>query len=160
MPELDDMIAAVEAATNDEAVTAAGRFRPVGFVGKYFIGFFLGNAVGGVVGSDVGVVGAGVGGTAGLAYAGAKGGGFEFIVGVSPTHVHVVAPTDGGGYSKVHSFDRSHLEISAKSRAATRRLVLEDTDDDARIELEGVRLPGNHVSDVLHALVLRDHDDE
>ena len=61
--------------------------------------------------------------------------------------------------SLVHDFDREHLEASVKARAATRRLVLQAIDDDARIELEGVRLPGNHVSDVVHTLVIHGHTD-
>ena len=175
MPEESTMIDAVTAATSDTAVTAAGRFRPVGFVGDYFTGFFVGNFVGsalmggrsGPVGaamSDVGSIGgAAVGGTAGMARAAEKGGGIEFIVGVSPTHVHVVAPIlvgdDDTEYRVVHDFDREHLEVSVKARATTRRLVLQATDDDARIELEGVRLPGNHVSDVVHTLVIHGHTD-
>ena len=168
------MINDVVATTGDEAVMAAGRFRPVGFLGQYFMGFLAGNVLGsavlgggsGVVGgamSDVGSIGgAALGGTAGMAHAAAEGGGIEFVVGVSPTRVHVIAPVAVGGedteYRLVHSFDRDHLEVSVKARATNRRLILEATDDDARMELEGVRLPGNHVSDVAHAVLIHGHD--
>lgn len=175
MPDESTMIETVASATGDPAITAAGRFRPVGFVGDYFVGFFVGNAVGsavlgggsgpgGALMGDVGSLGgAAVGGTAGMAHAAHKGGGIEFIVGVSPTHVHVIAPLQAGDddteYRLVHDFDREHLEASVKARATTRRLILQATDDDARIELEGVRLPGNHVSDVVHSLVIYGHPD-
>lgn len=158
MPDESTMIDAVVDATGDSEVAAAGRFRPVGFVGHYFVGFLLGNAVGsavmgggpgpaGAAMSDVGAVGgAALGGTAGMARAASEGGGIEFVVGASPRHVHVVAPLTVGAddteYRVVHSFDRDRLEVSVKARAASRRLVLEASDEDSRIELEGVRLPG------------------
>lgn len=173
MPEEMDLVQAVAAATGDDGVVAAGRFRPVGFLGNYFVGFLVGNAIGsaalgggsGVVGGaldDVGSIGgAALGAEAGLARAAEKGGGLEFLVGVSPTHVHVTAPLaigdDDTAYRVVHSFDRSKLEVSVKARVTNRRLVLTDVEDETHIELEGVRLPGNHVSEVVHALVIDGH---
>jgi hypothetical protein len=79
----------------------------------------------------------------------------RMLVGVSATTVygfdthreHEREPTD-----LIFRLPRSQVDVRVHQRVNVRVLELIDTDSGAKIELEGARLPGFHVGDVLAAL--------
>lgn len=163
MVSTEHMIAGARAATGDERIAVAGVFLPRGFVGRTVVGSSIGGSFGSALAGEVGTaVGSAMGAAGGMAST--KEQGPRLIVGVSPTHAYVLHPRGLGGTRReelelVHSFDRSRLHVEVKARVTIRILVLEDTGDDARIELEGSRAFFKHANDVIHALVIDGHGD-
>jgi hypothetical protein len=166
MANEDNLVEGAQEATGDDGIEVAGLFLPRGFVGRTIIGSVAGNILGDAVGGNVaGAVGSGIGASAGMASAGSEADGIRFVVAVSPTKVHVLRPATVGGvhkhkYTLMHTFERENLEVSVKSRASIRKLILEDHTADVRIELEGSRAWFKHANDVFHALVIQDHTDD
>jgi hypothetical protein len=52
----------------------------------------------------------------------------------------------------VFRVDRSGLDVNVHQRVNVRVLELIHPDTGSKIELEGLRLPGQHAGDVIHAL--------
>lgn len=134
----------------DDEVKAAGIFFPRGHTGGAFVGGLLGDDLAGSVGMAGGVL-------AGQHAADARSGLPErMLFGVSETMVygfdtsredHARRPTE-----MIFRLQRASLEVKVHQRVNVRVVELIDRESGAKIELEGQRLPGFGVSDVLHAL--------
>jgi hypothetical protein len=78
------------------------------------------------------------------------------LVGVSATNVYGFGTERDGGErvptELVFRLPRSQLEVRVHERVNVRVVELFDRATGARVELEGARMPGFHVGDVLHAL--------
>jgi len=153
MPELVQR--ALEAHGIDDEVIAAGDFNPRGHSGAMFAGGLAGGEVGekfGGLGEGVGVA---TGSLAGMHASDAASGLPEkMLIGVSPTTVYGFAertrheePTE-----LVFRISRADLTVSVHKRVNVRVLELIHGSSDARIELEGNRLPVTHSRDVIEAL--------
>ena len=139
-----------------DEIVAAAMFFPRG----HFGGAFAGGLIGGDLGDRVGGLTDGIG-TAGGALAGqhaadaTSGLPERMLVGVSRTSVYGFGtrrererePTD-----LVFRLPRSQLDVRVHQRFNVRVVELVDRTTGARVELEGARMPGFHVGDVLHAL--------
>lgn len=133
----------------EDEVTAAGMFFPRGHSGGAFAGGLLGDELGGSVGMAGGVL-------AGQQAADARSGLPErMLVGVSSSAVY------GFGTRREHEREptgivfqlkRAGIEVKVHQRVNVRVLELIDRESGAKVELEGQRLPGFHVSEVIHAL--------
>jgi hypothetical protein len=135
-----------------DRIVAAAMFFPRGHFAGELIGGDLGERVSGLSGA-LGTVG---GAEAGRAAAdGASGLPERMLVGVSDTSVYGFGtrrererePTD-----LVFRLPRSQLDVRVQRRLNVRVVELHDRATGARVELEGARMPGFHVRDVLHAL--------
>lgn len=133
----------------DDELLAAGIFFPRGHTGGAFAGGLLGDDIGGSVGMAGGVL-------AGQHAADARSGLPErMLVGVSKAMVygfdthreHEREPTE-----MVFRLQRSGLEVKVHQRVNVRVVELIDRESGAKVELEGQRLPGFGISEVLHAL--------
>ena len=153
---VDKLDEALERQGIRDEVVAAAMFFPRG----HFGGAFAGGMIGGDIGDRIGGLAGGIG-TAGGALAGqhaadaASGLPERMLVGVSSKMVygfdthreHEREPTD-----LVLQVPREQLEVRVHQRVNVRVVELIDTSTGARVELEGARLPGFHVGDVLQAL--------
>lgn len=147
-----DYIDAVSPLAGGEQVVAAGVFQPRGTSGGMAASGSLGLAGRGV---DVAV------GAAGVLAAGQAAGALEneprwTIVGVTPTRVLAfVGETTGVHWVPGHlyaSFDRDTLAVTVHGRLNVRVLVLEDTKDERRLELETNRIGPQHGKIVVELL--------
>lgn len=133
----------------DDEVLAAGLFFPRGHMGGAFIGGMLGDEVGGSLGMAGGVL-------AGQHAADARSGLPErMLVGVSPTMIYgfdTVRDHERQPTEMVFRLQRPGLEVKVHQRVNVRVVELIDRESGAKVELEGQRIPGLGVSDVLHAL--------
>jgi hypothetical protein len=139
-----------------DEIVAAALFFPRG----HFGGAFAGGLIGGDLGDRVGGLAGGLG-TVGGAAAGRKaadeasGLPERMLVGVSATSVYGFGtrrererePTE-----LVFRLPRSQLDVRVHQRVNVRVVELFDRATGARVELEGARMPGFHVGDVLSAL--------
>jgi hypothetical protein len=140
----------------DDEVVAAGMFFPRGHSGAMFAGGMVGGEIGGDLGrvaGDVGLVAGAIGG--GKAVDAASGLPERMMVAVSGSTVygfdthreHGREPTD-----LIFRLPRSRLEVKVHPRVNVRVVELIDEETDSRVELEGERIGGTHVSDVIDAL--------
>jgi hypothetical protein len=140
----------------DDQVVAAGMFFPRGHSGAAFAGGLVGGGIGdklGGVAGDVGLVAGVIGGQ--RAADAASGLPERMMVAVSDTTVygfdthreHGREPTD-----LIFRLPRSRLEVKVHQRVNVRVVELIDESTDSRVELEGERIGGFHVSDVIDAL--------
>jgi hypothetical protein len=153
---VDKLQAALARLGIEDDITAGAMFLPRG----HFGGAFAGGMIGGDLGDRVGGLAGGIG-TAGGVIAGqraadaASGLPERMLVGVSPTTVygfdthreHEREPTD-----LIFQLPRSQLDVKVHQRVNVRVVELIDTATGAKVELEGARMPGFHVGDVLDAL--------
>jgi hypothetical protein len=140
----------------DDEVVAAGMFFPRGHSGAMFAGGLVGGGIGDALGgaaSDVGVVAGAISGQ--RASDAASGLPERMLVAVSAATVYGFdthrererEPTD-----LLFRLPRSRLEVRVHPRVNVRVVELIDETSSSRVELEGERLPGFHVSDVIDAL--------
>lgn len=148
-----DFIDAVSPLAGGEQVVAAGVFQPRGTSGGMAASGSLGLAGSGV---DVAVGAAGVL-AAGQAAAAVEGEPRWTIVGVTSTRVLAfVGETQGMHWvpgELYASFDRDTLAVTVHGRLNVRVLVLEDTKDGRRLELETNRIGPQHGKIVVELLV-------
>ena len=140
----------------EDRVVAGAMFFPRGHFGGAFTGGMIGGGIGDQIGGLVGGIGTAGGVIAGQRAADAASGLPErMLVGVSATTVygfdthreHEREPTD-----LIFRIPRSQLDVRVHQRVNVRVLELIDTESGAKVELEGARMPGFHVGDVLDAL--------
>jgi hypothetical protein len=140
----------------DDELVAAAIFLPRGHFGGAFAGGLIGGGVGDELGGLAGGVGMAGGVIAGQRAADARSGLPErMLVGASATTVygfdthreHEREPTD-----LVFRLPRSQLDVRVHQRVNVRVLELIDEPSGSKVELEGPRLPGFHVGEVLDAL--------
>jgi hypothetical protein len=140
----------------EDDLVAAGLFIPRGHTGGAFAGGLIGRGVGDALGGmagDVGVV------------AGAIGGRHAADAAASLPERMLVAVSATAGYGfdthrerereqtdLIFQIPRSRLEVRVHPRVNVRVVELIDDTTDSRVELEGTRLPGFHVSEVIDAL--------
>jgi hypothetical protein len=140
-----------------DEIVAAAMFFPRG----HFGGAFGGGLIGGDLGDRMSGLAGGLGAAAG-ARAGQRandiGSGLpeRMLVGVSATNVYGFGTERDGGEREptelVFRLPRSQLDVRVHQRVNVRVVELFDRTTGARVELEGARMPGFHVGDVLHAL--------
>jgi hypothetical protein len=138
-----------------DEVLAAGQFNPRGHTGGLFAGGLAGSEAGGLLGEAGEAVGLGVGSVAGMRAADARSGlPASMLIGVSATMVYgfAAATRHSEPDSLVFQIPRSGLTVKVHQRVNVRVLELIDNASDARIELEGNRLPLTHSKDVIHTL--------
>lgn len=136
----------------DDQVVAAGQFSPRGSSGGMFAG--------GLAGDSLDVVGLGGVATIGGALAGGRAAGRLrhlpqwMLVGVSNDFVYGFE-----GRSRHHApgrlvfrLPRADLQVSVGQRVNVRTLTLTSPQTQAKVELEGMRLPITHSNDVIAAL--------
>jgi hypothetical protein len=136
-----------------DEIVAAAMFFPHAHMG----GAFADGMIGGDLGERVGGLSGGAGTVSGALAAadGTSGLPERMLVGVSATTVYGFGtrrerehePTD-----LVFRLARSRLEVRVHQRVNIRVVELIDRANGARVELEGARMPGFHVRDVLSAL--------
>ena len=140
----------------DDDVAAASIFFPRGHFGGAFAGGMVGGDVGDSFGSLAGGAGMAAGVLAGQRAADARSGLPErMLVGVSLGAVYGFdthrererEPTD-----LVFQLPRSRIEVKVHQRVNVRVVELVDRESGAKVELEGPRMPGFHVSEVIEAL--------
>ena len=140
----------------DNEVVAAGMFFPRGHTGAMFAGGLVGGGIGDALGGAAGDVGVVAGAMSGQRASDAASGLPErMLVAVSAATVygfdthreHEREPTD-----LLFRLPRSRLEVRVHPRVNVRVVELIDGTSSSRVELEGERLPGFHVSDVIDAL--------
>jgi hypothetical protein len=137
-----------------DRIVAAAMFFPRGHFGGAFGGGLIGGDLGERVSGLSGALGT-VGGAEAPAANGASGLPERMLVGVSDSSVYGFGtrpererdPTD-----LVFQLPRSQLDVRVQRRVGVRVVELHDRATGARVELEGARMPGFHVRDVLHAL--------
>jgi hypothetical protein len=108
-----------------------------------------------LLGEGAEAVSLGVGPVAGMRAADARSGlPASMIIGVSATMVYglAAATRHSEPTSLVFQIPRAGLTVRVHQRANVRVLELIDDASDARIELEGNRLPVTHSKDVIHIL--------
>ena len=139
-----------------DEIVAAAMFFPRGHFGGAFAGGLIGGDLGERVDGLAGGIGAAGGALAGQrANDGASGLPDRMLVGVSATTVYGFGtrrererePTD-----LVFRLPRSQLEVRVHKRVNVRVVEMIDRANGARVELEGARMPGFHVGNVLSAL--------
>jgi hypothetical protein len=138
-----------------DEVLAAGQFNPRGHSGGMFAGGLAGSEAGGLLGEAGEAVGLGVGSVAGMRAADVRSGlPASMLIGVSATMVYgfAAATRHSEPASLVFQIPRAGLTVNVHQRVNVRVLELIDNASDARIELEGNRLPLTHSKDVIHAL--------
>ena len=138
-----------------DEVLAAGQFNPRGHIGGMFVGGLAGGEAGGLLGEAGEAVGLGVGSVAGMRAADARSGlPASMLLGVSATTVYgfAAATRHSEPTSLVFQVPRAGLTVKVHQRVNVRVLELIDNSSDARIELEGNRLPLTHSKDVIHVL--------
>jgi len=138
-----------------DEVLAAGQFNPRGHTGGMFAGGLAGSESGGMLGQAGEAVGLGVGSVAGMRASDARSGlPASMLVGVSATMVYgfAAATRHSEPASLVFQVPRAGLTVRVHQRVNVRVLELIDNASDARIELEGNRLPVTHSKDVIHIL--------
>ena len=138
-----------------DEVLAAGQFNPRGHSGGMFVGGMAGSEAGGLLGEVGDAVGLGVGSIAGMRAADARSGlPANMLIGVSATMVYgfAAATRHSEPTSLVFQVPRAGLSVKVHQRVNVRVLELIDNASDARIELEGNRLPVTHSKDVIHVL--------
>ena len=138
-----------------DEVPAAGQFNPRGHTGGMFVGGMAGSEAGGLLGEVGDAVGLGVGSIAGMRAADARSGlPANMLIGVSATMVYgfAAATRHSEPTSLVFQVPRAGLSVKVHQRVNVRVLELIDNASDARIELEGNRLPVTHSKDVIHVL--------
>jgi hypothetical protein len=140
----------------EDEVVAASIFMPRGHFGGAFAGGMVGGSVGDSVSSIAGGAGMAAGVLAGQRAADARSGLPErMMVGVSAGSVygfdthreHEREPTD-----LIFQIPRDRLEVKVHQRVNVRVVELIDRETGAKVELEGPRMPGFHVSEVVDAL--------
>jgi hypothetical protein len=140
----------------DDEISAAGIFEPRGHSGSMFaggmVGGDLGDDLGGGLAGAVGTVGGGL--AAQKAHDAASGLPEWMYVGVSKGAVYGFAADRAHhqAVDLVFKVDRDGLDVKVHQRINVRVLELIHTDTGSRIELEGLRFPGQHAGDVIHAL--------
>ena len=141
-----------------DEVLAAGQFNPRGHTGGMFAGGLAGSEAGGLLGEAgeaAEAVGLGVGSVAGMRAADARSGlPASMLIGVSATMVYgfAAATRHSEPASLVFQIPRAGLTVKVHQRVNVRVLELIDNASDARIELEGNRIPLTHSKDVIHIL--------
>lgn len=140
----------------EDDLVAAAIFLPRGHFGGAFAGGLVGGDIGDKAGGLAGGVGMAGGVLAGQRAADARSGLPErMLVGVSAGAVYGFdthrererEPTD-----LVFQIPRSRLDVRVHQRVNVRVVELIDETTGSKVELEGPRMPGFHVSDVLDAL--------
>jgi hypothetical protein len=153
---VDKVSAALASRGINDEVVAAAMFFPRGHFGGAFAGGLIGGDLGDRVGGLAGGLGTVGGAAAGRSAADAASGMPErMLVGVSATSVYGFGtrrererePTE-----LVFRLPRSQLDVRVHQRVNVRVVELFDRATGARVELEGARMPGFHVGDVLDAL--------
>lgn len=151
------MVHAVQTAVTrlgvEDEIRAAGLFEPRGHSGSLFVG----GLVGGDIGDDVGAEAVGtVGGALAAQHLRDATSGLpaSMLVGVSDTAVYGFEKRRGHHEAErlVFRANRDELEITVHQRLNVRVLELIHADTGSTVELEGMRLPGQHAGDVIDAL--------
>jgi hypothetical protein len=155
-----EMVQAVQTAVVrlglEDEIRAAGLFEPRGHSGSMFAGGLVGGDIGddlggGLIGA-VGTVGGGL--AAQKAHDAASGLPEWMYVGVSDSTVYGFAADralhEAG--ELVFKVEREGLGVKVHQRINVRVLELVHTDTGSKVELEGLRFPGQHAGDVIHAL--------
>ena len=138
-----------------DEVVAAGQFNPRGHTGGMFAGGLTGSEAGGLLGGAGEVVGEEVGSVMGMHAAGVRSGlPDSMLIGVSATTVYgfAAATRRSEPGSLLFQIPRARLTVQVHQRVNVRVLELIDNDSQARIELEGNRLPLTHSKDVISLL--------
>jgi hypothetical protein len=138
-----------------DEVVAAGQFNPRGHTGGMFAGGLTGGEAGGLLGGAGEVVGEEVGSVVGMHAAGIRSGlPDSMLIGVSATTVYgfAAATRRSEPDSLLFQIPRARLTVQVHQRVNVRVLELIDNDSQARIELEGNRLPVTHSKDVIRLL--------
>ncbi len=138
-----------------DQVLAAGQFNPRGHTGGMFAGGLAGSQAGGLLGEAGEAAGLGVGSVAGMRAADARSGlPARMLVGVSATMVYgfAAATRRSKPTSLIFQVPRAGLTVRVHQRVNVRVLELIDDASQARIELEGNRLPVTHSKDVIQLL--------
>jgi hypothetical protein len=155
----DQMVDLVQGALAARGITdevlAAGQFNPRGHTGGMFVGGLTGSEAGGLLGGAGEAVGLELGSAAGMRAADARSGlPASMLLGVSATTVYgfAAATRHSEPTSLVFQVPRAGLTVKVHQRVNVRVLELIDKSSDARIELEGNRLPLTHSKDVIHVL--------
>jgi hypothetical protein len=151
----EQMVVLVQGALAARGITdellAAGQFNPRGHSGGMFAGGLAGSEVGGLLGEAGEAVSLGVGSVAGMRAADARSElPASMLIGVSATMVYgfATATRHSEPTSLVFQVPRAGLTVKVHQRMNVRVLELIDNASDARIELEGNRLPVTHSKDV------------
>ena len=155
----EQMVGLVQGALAERGITdevlAAGQFNPRGHSGGMFAGGLAGSEAGGLAGEAGEAVGLGLGSIAGMRAADARSGlPSSMLIGVSATMVYgfAAATRRSEPTSLVFQIPRAGLSVKVHQRVNVRVLELIDNASNARIELEGNRLPVTHSKDVIHVL--------
>ena len=155
----EQMVGLVQGALAERGITdevlAAGQFNPRGHSGGMFAGGLAGSEAGGLAGEAGEAVGLGLGSVAGMRAADARSGlPSSMLIGVSATMVYgfAAATRRSEPTSLVFQIPRAGLSVKVHQRVNVRMLELIDNASNARIELEGNRLPITHSKDVIHIL--------
>ena len=155
----EQMVGLVQGALAERGITdevlAAGQFNPRGHSGGMFAGGLAGSEAGGLAGEAGEAVGLGLGSIAGMRAADARSGlPSSMLIGVSATMVYgfAAATRRSEPTSLVFQIPRAGLSVKVHQRVNVRVLELIDNASNARIELEGNRLPITHSKDVIHIL--------
>ena len=141
-----------------DEIVAAAMFFPRGHFGGAFGGGLIGGDLGDRMSGLAGGLGAAGGALAGQQANDAVSGLPErMLVGVSATSVYGFGTRrererDREPTELVFRLPRSELDVRVHQRVNVRVVELVDRSTGARVELEGARMPGFHVGDVLHAL--------
>lgn len=147
--------AVVRLGVGDE-IRAAGLFEPRGHSGSMFAGGMIGGDIGDDLGGGLVGAAATVGGglAAQKAHDAASGLPEWMYVGVSDGSVYgfVADRAHHEAGDLVFKVDREGLGVKVHQRINVRVLELIHADTDSRVELEGIRLPGQHAGDVINAL--------
>ena len=152
-----EMAQSVQAAVTklgaDDEIRAAGLFEPRGHSGS----MFAGGLIGGDIGDDVGAGGIGTVGGALAAqhiHDAASGLPESMLVGVSDSTIYGFEKHRGHHEAGriVFRVDRAELDVKVHQRINVRVLELIHSRTGSRVELEGLRFPGQHAIDVIHAL--------
>lgn len=155
-----ELVQAVQAAVTrlgvDDEIRAAGIFEPRGHSGSMFAGGLVGGSIGDDLGGNlagsIGTVGGGL--AAQKAHDAASGLPEWMYVGVSDDTVWGFAADrpQHQATDLVFRVARADLTVEVHGRINVRVVELVHADSGSRVELEGSRLPGQHVGDVIHAL--------
>ncbi len=146
--------AALGRAGVQDDVVAAAVFLPRGHFAGAFAGGLIGDSIGGGLAGSVATAG---GAMAGMHAADAASPMPDrCVVGVSPTRVYGFGSRRAKGGREptdiVFAVPREGLAVKVHQRFNVRVLELIDGESGAAIELEGPRMPGFHVGDVIDAL--------
>jgi hypothetical protein len=155
----EQMVGLIQGALAERGITdevlAAGQFNPRGHSGGMFAGGLVGSEAGGLAGEAGEAAGLGLGSIAGMRAADARSGlPSSMLIGVSATMVYgfAAATRRSEPTSLVFQIPRAGLTVKVHQRVNVRVLELIENASDARVELEGNRLPITHSKDVIHIL--------